>query len=144
MKKYIICLLLFVAVSAACLTAGYMITRNYDREEAKGVTATELQSETVVEDRIAANQEKVSHEAVTVAEEYYLVAEDGFLLVFLKDRKTIYLYIPYPDYGLPGEGAGEAHGRDLVPFDDGCVQLSGILYQLRTDSSCKTALKSLQ
>lgn len=100
MKKYIICLLLFVAVSAACLTAGYMITRNYDREEAKGVTATELQSETVVEDRIAANQEKVSHEAVTVAEEYYLVAEDGFLLVFLKDRKTIYLYthIPITDF----------------------------------------------
>lgn len=100
MKKYIICLLLFVAVSAACLTAGYMITRNYNREEAEGVPATELQSETVVEDRIAANQEKVSHEAVTVAEEYYLVAEDGFLLVFLKDRKTIYLYthIPITDF----------------------------------------------
>lgn len=100
MKKYIICLLLFVAVSAACLTAGYMITRNYDREEAEGVPATELQSETVVEDRIAANQEQVLHETVTVAEEYYLVAEDGFLLVFLKDRKTIYLYthIPITDF----------------------------------------------
>ncbi len=99
MKKYIICLLLFVAVSAACLTAGYMITRNYDRTEAEGVPATELQSETVVEDRIAANQEQVSHETVP-AEEYYLVAEDGFLQVVLKDRKTIYLYthIPVTDF----------------------------------------------
>lgn len=100
MKKYMICLLLFVAVSAVCLTAGYMITRNHGREEAKGVPATELQSETVVEDRIAANQEQVLHETVTVAEEYYLVAEDGFLLVFLKDKKTIYLYthIPITDF----------------------------------------------
>lgn len=100
MKKYMICLLLFVAVSAACLTAGYMITRNHGREEAKGVPATELQSETVVEDRIAANQEQVLHETVTVAEEYYLVAEDGFLLVFLKDKKTICLYthIPITDF----------------------------------------------
>lgn len=100
MKKYMICLLLFVAVSAACLTAGYFITRSYDREGAEGVPATELQSETVVEDRLAANQDQVAHETVMVAEEYYLVAEDGFLLVFLKDRKTIYLYthIPITDF----------------------------------------------
>lgn len=103
MKKYMICLLLFVVVSAACLTAGYMITRNYSQEEAEGVPATEIQSETVVEDRIAANQEQVSHEAVPVAEEYYLVAEDGFLLVFLKDKKTICLYthIPIMDFPEP-------------------------------------------
>lgn len=101
MKKYIICLLLFVAVSAACLTAGYMITKNYQKEEAEGVPATELQSETVVEDRIAANQEKVSHETVTAAEEYYLVSEDGFLLVFLKDRKTICLYTHIPIMDFP-------------------------------------------
>lgn len=101
MKKYIICLLLFIAVSAACLTAGYMITRNYNQEEVEGVPATEIQSETFVEDQIAANQEKVSHEAVTVAEEYYLVAEDGFLLVFLKDKKTICLYTHIPIMDFP-------------------------------------------
>lgn len=101
MKKYMICLFLFVAVSAACLTAGFMITRNYEREEAEGVPATELQSETVVEDRIAANQNQVSHEAAAVAEEYYLVAEDGFLLVFLKDKKTINLYTHIPIMDFP-------------------------------------------
>lgn len=101
MKKYMICLLLFVAVSAACLTAGFMITRNYEREEVEGVPATELQSETVVEDRIAANQGQVAHEVATVAEEYYLVSEDGFLLVFLKDRKTIYLYTHIPIMDFP-------------------------------------------
>lgn len=101
MKKYMICLLLFIAVSAVCLTVGYMITRNYSQEEAEGVPATEIQSETVVEDRIAANQEQVSHEAVTVAEEYYLVSEDGFLLVFLKDKKTICLYTHIPIMDFP-------------------------------------------
>lgn len=92
MKKYMICVLLFVVVSAACLTAGYAITRNYNKEQAEGVPATELQTETLMEDRIASNQKQIVHETVTVAEEYYLVSEDGFLLVFLKDKKTICLY----------------------------------------------------
>lgn len=101
MKKYMICLFLFIAVSAACLTAGYLVTRHADQEEATGVPATEIQSETVVEDRIAANQEQVSHAAAPVAEEYYLVAEDGFLLVFLKDKKTICLYTHIPIMDFP-------------------------------------------
>ena len=35
-------------------------------------------------------------------QEYYLVAEDGFLLVFLKDRKTICLYthLPLVDFSV--------------------------------------------
>lgn len=103
MKKYMICLLLFVSVSAACLTAGYVITRNYEKEEAEGIPATELESETVVEDRIAANQNQVMHEPAVekVTEEYYLVSENGFLLVFLKDKTTIYLYTHIPVMDFP-------------------------------------------
>ena len=51
---------------------------------------TEETQETVVEDQMAANQERV--QAHPVQEEYYLVAEDGMLLIFLKDQKTICLY----------------------------------------------------
>lgn len=90
MKKYIICLILFLIISTACLTAGYMITREGRKETVEGVPATELETETVPEDRIVSNQEGVSHE--TQEGEYYLVSEDGFLLVFHKDKETICLH----------------------------------------------------
>lgn len=102
MKKYMICLLLFVAVSAVCLTAGYAVARNYERERAEGIPATELETETVVEDRIASNQKEVISETA-IREEYYLVAEEGVLLVFLKDKKTINLYTHIPVAEFPEE-----------------------------------------
>lgn len=89
MKKYIICLVLFLIISTACLTAGYMVFRENQKETAEGVPATQLETETVPPDRIVSNQEGVSHE--TQEGEYYLVSEDGFLLVFHKDRETISL-----------------------------------------------------
>lgn len=49
----------------------------------------------------AANGQQV--EPVVVREEYYLVAEDGFLLVFLKDQKTICLYTHVPLMDFPQE-----------------------------------------
>lgn len=100
MKKYIICLFLFVVISAACLAAGYMMTKTYDQESVTGVPATELETATVPENQIAANQNQVTHQLEKEKEEFYLVAEDGFLLVFLKDKKTLYLYthIPITDF----------------------------------------------
>jgi len=90
MKKYIICLILFLIVSTACLTAGYMMFRGSQQESAQGVPATELETDTVTADQIVSVQEGVSHEAK--GGEYYLVSEDGFLLVFHKDRETISLH----------------------------------------------------
>jgi len=103
MKKYMICLFIFLAVSAVCLTIGYMITRETRKTPIEGVPATELETETVVEDRIVANQEQISHEApaATTEEEYYLVSEAGFLLVFCKDKKTICLYTHIPLMDFP-------------------------------------------
>ena len=49
---------------------------------------------------MVANQNQVIHETAAV-EEYYLVAEDGFLLVFLKDKKTICLYTHVPVMDFP-------------------------------------------
>ena len=63
-----------------------------------------IETETVndVDDRAAMNQEQVKPilESVSPAEEYYLVSESGFLLVFCSDRSTICLYthIPVTDF----------------------------------------------
>lgn len=102
MKKYSIYLYLFLAVSLVCLIVGYLVKENQHRERIQPVTETVLQTETAVENRAAANQQQVRHETVPV-EEYYLVAEDGFLLVFLKDKKTICLYTHVPIMDFPAE-----------------------------------------
>lgn len=99
MKKYVICLFLFLGVSAACVTAGYVAKQQYEKAQSGSAAETELVTESVTMDQMVANQQKVIHE--TVAEEYYLVAEDGFLLVFLKDRKTICLYTHVPLMDFP-------------------------------------------
>ncbi|MGL5434138.1 MAG: hypothetical protein ACRDBO_01895 [Lachnospiraceae bacterium] len=104
MKKYMICLILFLVVCTACLTAGYMITREGQKETAQGVPATELETETVQEDRIVSNQENIRHEAQE--EEYYLVSEDGFLLVFNKDKETICLHTHIPLIDFPENEQG--------------------------------------
>lgn len=129
MKRYMICLYLFLGVSAACLLTGMAVTRYYRNEVSEEVSQAvdkkmeEMTSQAVKnktekavdaaddgnaaeaaepENAEAANVEKITHEAKgTAAEEYYLVCEDGFLLVFLKDRKTICLYTHIPIMEFP-------------------------------------------
>lgn len=101
MKKYVICLFLFIGVSAVCLTVGYVAKQQYQKTQSESAVETETAAETVTENYQVANQQKVTHE--TVAEEYYLVAEDGFLLVFLKDKKTICLYTHVPLMDFPAK-----------------------------------------
>lgn len=123
MKRYMICLYLFLGVSAACLVTGMAVTRYYRNEVSEEVSQAvdkrmqETTSRAVTdktedtadaadaaepESAEAANVEKISHEAKgTAVEEYYLVCEDGFLLVFLKDRKTICLYTHIPIMEFP-------------------------------------------
>lgn len=101
MKKYGICLiLLFLSVSAACVAVGFLAERRSREIPATTAIAdTEACAEAAAEEQIAANQQRVYHE--TIAQEmFYLVAEDGFLLVFLKDQKTICLYthVPLTDF----------------------------------------------
>lgn len=103
MKKYMICLLLFVSVSATCLLIGFVATNSNNQETITGVPATELETYPVIENRIVSNQEQVSHEVAVEQEEYYLVSEAGALLVFLKDKKTICLYTHIPITDFPEE-----------------------------------------
>ena len=105
MKKYRICLFLFLGVSVICILIAFFVRRSQEgaglenrNETGIEQLETEETQETVVEDQMAANQERV--QAHPVQEEYYLVAEDGMLLIFLKDQKTIclYTYMPLMDF----------------------------------------------
>ena len=127
MKKYMICLFLFAAVSAFCLGVGIGTRQSCKKNLLQETSQSESSSfqETEMADYEAANGQQV--EPVVIREEYYLVAEDGFLLVFLKDQKTICLYT---FDGFSSGGTGAAARGDLVFFYDGCVPLSGVLYQL--------------
>lgn len=105
MKKYRICLFLFLGVSLVCILIAFSVRRSREHGGAGDTPETAIESEaapeTVTEDQMAANKDHV--QAVTESREtYYLVAEDGVLLVFLKDRKTICLYthVPLMDFPL--------------------------------------------
>lgn len=132
MKKLLYCFALFAVTSIVCLIVAYGITRYSVRQE-QAVPNTVIETETVndVDDRAAMNQEQVKPilESVSPAEEYYLVSESGFLLVFCSDRSTICLYthIPVTDFR---KGEGEADGGHMVSVHDGCIPLFGIVYKL--------------
>lgn len=103
MKKYMICLFLFAAVSAFCLGVGIGTRQSCKKNLLQETSQSESSSfqETGIADYEAANGQQV--EPVVIREEYYLVAEDGFLLVFLKDQKTICLYTHVPLMDFPQE-----------------------------------------
>lgn len=105
MKKYRICFFLFLVASLVCILIAYSVRRSRENSGAGNISETAIESretlEPVTEDQMAANKDHV--QAVTESREtYYLVAEDGVLLVFLKDRKTICLYthVPLMDFPL--------------------------------------------
>ena len=104
MKKLLYCFALFAVTSIVCLIVAYGITRYSVRQE-QAVPNTVIETETVndVDDRAAMNQEQVKPilESVSPAEEYYLVSESGFLLVFCSDRSTICLYTHMPVTDFP-------------------------------------------
>lgn len=105
MKRMFIYALLFLGTAILCLLAVYGITRYQLRQE-EPIPNTILESETVpdMEGREALNQDGVHPAAQTVArvpeEEYFLVSEAGFLLVFCSDKSMICLYthIPVTDF----------------------------------------------
>lgn len=108
MKRYMICLFLFVGVSAVCLMTGHFLTREYgdntmsQTKETPSVTmGTKEETATAVENLAAANKEQVQNEMGDAKKEFYLVSEDGFLLVFGKDRETICLYTHIPLMDFP-------------------------------------------
>lgn len=107
MKKYSICLL-FAAVCAVCLAIGAVATVK-SRGNAQALPGTEIATETVKENYIASKaSEETSEEDSSAAEaanresinQYYLVVEDGFLLVFTKNNPSdcLYTHVPITDF----------------------------------------------
>ena len=136
MKRYMICLFLFVGVSGACLVTGYFLTREYRNNMAETKTetsgeiqGTEAETETVAENLAAVNREQVQHQADEVQGEFYLVSEDGFLLVFGKDKTTICLYTHIPLIDFP-EGEQERL-REGIWFSD----MMEVIYYLESYTS---------
>lgn len=100
MKKYMFCFLLFVVTSVACLGIGFALTRDTVKPEQAIPNAT-IETETAAEDHVAVNQEQVKPAMSKAASyPYYLVAEDGYLLVLYQDKTTIclYTYLPVTDF----------------------------------------------
>jgi hypothetical protein len=131
-----ICLFLFVGVSGACLVTGYFLTREYRNNMAETKTetsgeirGTEAETETVAENLAAVNREQVQHQADEVQGEFYLVSEDGFLLVFGKDKTTICLYTHIPLMDFP-EGEQERL-REGIWFSD----MMEVIYYLESYTS---------
>lgn len=102
MKRYRICFFAFLTASLVCLAAGFYLTRVQRQQQAK----IRQETQTEVPTRAAVSQEKVvprtEETAAEPEEAYYLVVEDGFLLVFARDKKTICLYthIPIGDFPM--------------------------------------------
>ena len=113
MKKYMFCFLLFAATSLLCLGIGFVITRDSVQPE-EAIPGATLETETVTEDQIVINQEKVSPAPEKEKEKFYLVSEDGYLLVLYQDKTTICLYTHMPVTDFPEEERGRLMDLSLI------------------------------
>ena len=124
MKRYRIGFLLFVMTSVICLAAGFGIMRYRNRmlrvqnqAQREALVSTEAETREVVSQRKVeprpetleqedVKEERTKQEESRDQEVFYLVAEDGFLLVFARDKKTICLYthIPITDFPMREQG----------------------------------------
>lgn len=106
MKKYMFCFLLFVAASAICLGIGFAITKDNIKPE-EALPGAAIETETVTEAQIVINQEDIEPVNTKGQLKYYLVSEDGYLLVLYQDKTTICLYTHMPITDFPEEERGK-------------------------------------
>lgn len=106
MKKYRICFYLFLVTSVICFCIGFAATRVSENRKSQSLEAETATSavETVPQEHgaLAANQQLIEHK-MEQPEAYYLVSENGFLLVFSRDRQSVCLYTHIPLTELPQE-----------------------------------------
>ena len=103
MKKYHICFLLLLGVILAVLAAGFFLYPDTAKEET--TLSTESleplpETETAPEDRIVMNQKNIQP-VVQENKKFFLVSEDGFLLVFGSNPAEICLYTHIPIIDFP-------------------------------------------
>ena len=150
MKKYHICFLLLLGAVSLCLASGFFFMQarseryparmEETQETGEGQQTTEPEQETETtppEDHIAdsaaeeesdaARQAAAGSGQVQAKGNFFLVSEDGFLLVFGKEPSEICLYT---HIGPSRTGKGKAAAGDLVFRYGGDLQLPGVFYQL--------------
>lgn len=101
LKGYSICGGLALLIAVVCFGAG-LLARRPEAEETTIVADSPEETETEEEPQAVANQREVEP-VVTVSakEEFYLVSETGYLLVFAQDQSTICLYTHIPITEFP-------------------------------------------
>ncbi|MCI8983798.1 MAG: hypothetical protein HFG78_15620 [Hungatella sp.] len=101
MKKYSICTALVLVTAVVCFFAGYLTTSPDKEPESTSAPETILETETASEPQLVVNQKEVEPVAASPEEEFYLVSETGYLLVFAQDQSTICLHTHIPISEFP-------------------------------------------
>lgn len=108
MKKYVSCFLFFLFLTAGCLVSLFLLTAGMETEEAREVQVTESveqpafaesEAESAPMVHLVLNQEDVIPE--TLPENYCLVAEEGYLIVYDSGRETVNMFTHMPLADFP-------------------------------------------
>ncbi len=109
MKKYVSCFLFFFALTSASLITLFFMTAG---EKAQRVEEVQIQEsveeplfakETEEEIHVVLNMEQVENETVEDEEQYFLVAEEGYLIVYDKGQETTELFTHMPLAEFPAK-----------------------------------------
>lgn len=109
MKKYVSCFLFFFALTSASLITLFFMTAG---EKAQRVEEVQVQEsveeplfarETEEEIHVVLNMEQVENETVEDEEQYFLVAEEGYLIVYDKGQETTELFTHMPLAEFPAK-----------------------------------------
>lgn len=108
MKRYRSCFLFFLCLTGACLIVLFYMTASLDAPQSKEVQMPETfeepilaQSEPESPAHIVLNQEKVKNET-NLRQQYYLVAEEGYLIVYdsTKESVSLFTHMPLAEFPL--------------------------------------------
>lgn len=100
MVRYGICGLLILVTAIVCFAAGFLATAPRAQHETV-IPNTTLETETVTEHQLVINQKEVEPISISTKEQFYLVSETGYLLVFAQDQSTICLHTHIPITEFP-------------------------------------------
>lgn len=109
MKKYVSCFLFFFTLTSASLITLFFMTAG---EKAQRVEEVQMQEsveeplfarETEEEIHVVLNMEQVENETVEDEEQYFLVAEEGYLIVYDKGQETTELFTHMPLAEFPAK-----------------------------------------
>lgn len=108
MKKYVSSFLFFLCLTAGCLVSLFFMTIGTRTEEAREVQVTESveqpafakeETESQPQVHVVLNQEEVVPDLP--AENYCLVAEEGYLIVYDNEKETVNMFTHMPLADFP-------------------------------------------